>query len=329
MGAGSVGCWVGGRLAAAGARVHVIGRPRVVNVLRTQGLTLSDVEGPTLHVAPDALDASELPPDGAAPGLVLLAVKSAGTEAAAAQLARVLPAGTPLLSLQNGVDNAARAQAVAPQLRVVPGMVPFNVAELAPGHLHRGTQGVLAAQHDVALTPWLPLFARAGLPLALHADLAPVQWGKLLLNLNNPVNALSRLPLRAELMQRDWRRCFAALMDEALGVLRAAGMEPARVAPVPPRWLPTLLRLPDAMFTRVAARMLRIDEKARSSMADDVALGRRTEIDALCGEVVRLARAHGLAAPRNARMLQLLDGRWPEGPPVMTAGELWSALKRA
>ena len=88
MGAGSVGCWVGGRLAAAGARVHVIGRPRVVNVLRTQGLTLSDVEGPTLHVAPDALDASQMPPDGAAPGLVLLAVKSAGTEAATATGAR-------------------------------------------------------------------------------------------------------------------------------------------------------------------------------------------------------------------------------------------------
>ena len=91
MGAGSVGCWVGGRLAAAGARVHFIGRPRVVEVLRTEGLTLSDVEGPTLHVAPDALDAldaSELPPDGAAPGLVLLAVKSAGTEAATATGAR-------------------------------------------------------------------------------------------------------------------------------------------------------------------------------------------------------------------------------------------------
>ena len=88
MGAGSVGCWVGGRLAAAGARVHFIGRPRVVQVLRTEGLTLSDVEGPTLHVVPDALDASELPPEGAAPGLVLLAVKSAGTEAATATGAR-------------------------------------------------------------------------------------------------------------------------------------------------------------------------------------------------------------------------------------------------
>ena len=94
MGAGSVGCLVGGRLAAAGARVHFIRRPRVVEVRRTEGLTLSDVEGPTLHVAPDALDAldalhaSELPPDGAAPGLVLLAVKSAGTEAATATGAR-------------------------------------------------------------------------------------------------------------------------------------------------------------------------------------------------------------------------------------------------
>ncbi len=158
MGAGSVGCWVGGRLAAAGARVHFIGRPRVVNVLRTQGLTLSDVDGPTLHVAPDALDAldalhaSELPPDGAAPGLVLLAVKSAGTEAATATGARAAR-GHAAAVVANGVDKAARAQAVAPQLRVVPGMVPFNVAELAPGHLHRGTQGVLAAQHDVASTP--------------------------------------------------------------------------------------------------------------------------------------------------------------------------------
>ena len=165
MGAGSVGCLVGGRLAAAGARVHFIGRPRVVEVRRTEGLTLSDVEGPTLHVAPDALDAldaSELPPDGAAPGLVLLAVKSAVTEAAAAQLARVLPAGTPLLSLQNGVDKAARAQAVAPQLRVVPAMVPFNVAELAPGHLHRGTQGGAGRAARCGVGPLVaPVRARA------------------------------------------------------------------------------------------------------------------------------------------------------------------------
>jgi 2-dehydropantoate 2-reductase len=53
--------------------------------------------------------------------------------------------------------------------------------------------------------------------------------------------------------------------------------------------------------------MLRIDEKARSSMADDLALGRPTEVDAICGAVVRLAHTHGLQAPRCAQMVSLLS----------------------
>jgi len=68
-----------------------------------------------------------------------------------------------------------------------------------------------------------------------------------------------------------------------------------------------VLRLPNWIFERVAARMLRIDVKARSSMADDLALGRPTEVDAFCGEVVRLARAHGLPAPLNAKIQQLVE----------------------
>lgn len=73
--------------------------------------------------------------------------------------------------------------------------------------------------------------------------------------------------------------------------------------------------------------MLTMDAKARSSMADDLALGRRTEVDALCGEVVRLAARHGVPAPRNAKMVELLDGRWPEPPPVLAAGELQRLLR--
>ena len=166
---------------------------------------------------------------------------------------------------------------------------------------------------------------RAGIPLDLVADALPIQWGKLLLNLNNPVNALSGLPLRDELMQRGYRRCFAALIDETLGVLRTGGIVPAQVAAVPARRLPGLLRLPDWLFRIVAARMLRIDAKARSSMADDLALGRRTEIDALSGEVVRLAQELGLSAPRNARMVALLEA-WPQPPKRWTARELQDSL---
>jgi 2-dehydropantoate 2-reductase len=157
------------------------------------------------------------------------------------------------------------------------------------------------------LRPWQPVFAAAGLPLALHADLRPIQWAKLLLNLNNPVNALSGRPLRAQLLDRDYRRVLAALQDEALAALAAADIVPARLTPLPPRWLPTVLRLPNLLFERVAARLLRIDEKARSSMADDVAAGRRTEVDAFCGEVQRLARAHGGDAPLNARIALLVE----------------------
>ncbi|MFY9512541.1 MAG: ketopantoate reductase C-terminal domain-containing protein, partial [Rubrivivax sp.] len=65
--------------------------------------------------------------------------------------------------------------------------------------------------------------------------------------------------------------------------------------------------LPNWLFERVAARMLRIDAKARSSMADDLALGRRTEVDAFCGEVVRLARKQGGDAPLNARIAALVE----------------------
>jgi len=327
LGAGSVGCFIGGRLAAAGCAVQFVGRPRVLADLARHGLRLSDLDGLDLHLPPSALHTAELIPPGLAPGLVLLCVKSAATTAAAAELGAALPAGTPVVSLQNGVSNAQAAQAAAPGLRVLPGMVPFNIAELGPGHFHRGTTGQLAAQADAALTGWLPRFQAAGLPLQLHADLIPLQWGKLLLNLNNPVNALSGLPLRAQLLDRGYRRCLAALMDEALGVLQAAGIRPAKVAAVAPGLLPGLLRLPTPLFRLLAARMLRIDEQARSSMADDLQRGRPTEVDALCGEVQRLARAHGLSAPLNGRMARLVADA-PARPAAPGSAGLWEALHR-
>lgn len=316
MGAGSIGGFVGGRLAAAGAAAHFVGRPRMLDALRAHGLTLSDLEAATAHVEAGRLRLHATPPAVAAPALGLLCVKSGATAEAAEALAKALPPGTPVISLQNGVGNPAIAAAAAPGLRWLPGMVPFNVAELGPGRLHRGTTGALAAQAHPALEPWLPLFAAAGLPIALHADLRPVQWAKLLLNLNNPVNALSGRPLRAQLLERDYRVVTAALQDEALAAMAAAGIEPAQITPLPPRRMPAVLRLPTFLFRIVAARSLKIDANARSSMADDLALGRPTEVDALSGEVVRLARSVGLAAPLNERMVALLSVPKPKTLPA-------------
>jgi 2-dehydropantoate 2-reductase len=325
MGAGSIGCWLGGRLAATGVAVDFVGRPRVLQALRDQGLRLSDRDGGQVNLAPPALRLHEAVPAAPTPALVLLCVKSGATAEAAAQLARHLPPGTPVLSMQNGLANVPTARAAAPSLTWVPGMVPYNVAELGPGRFHRGTSGRLAAEDTAALRRWQPVFEHAGLALDLHADLQPVQWGKLLLNLNNAVNALSGLPLRAQLLDAGLRRCTAALIDETLGLLAAAGIRPARMSPLPPAWVPAVMRLPTPLFRLVAAGSLRIDSQARSSMADDLALGRPTEIDALQGEVLRLAQRLGRRAPLNERISALVQAL-PREPRAWDGTALQRAL---
>lgn len=319
MGAGTIGCYLGGLLAAAGWQVDFIGRPRVLKDLREHGLALSGLAQDSLLLSASALQERlhTAPPAGLRPDLTLLCVKSGATAEAAALLQHTLPGGSLVISMQNGLGNAALAQTAAPALDWRAGMVPFNVAELSAGHFHRGTSGDLRVQgreDEAALKALQLAFHSQGIglqlvpePAAMHA----VQWGKLLLNLNNPVNALSGQPLRTELLQRDYRRCFAALQEEALDLLASAGITPAQMTPLPPRRLLQVLRLPSPLFRLVAARMLKIDAQARSSMADDLSLGRLTEIDALCGEVVRLAQVLGRSAPLNSRMVALVKA-WPK-----------------
>ena len=313
LGAGAIGCYVGGRLALGGQSVTLVGRPKVIDALAVHGLTVTDLDGFNGHVDAAALRLATSLRDAAVNGdgdtVILLCVKGGGTEAAAREMAQTCRPGTTVVSLQNGVDNVARIQANAPQMHVPAGMVPYNVVmtDGQGGHrVHRATTGSLHIERCLASEQLAPLFNAAGLPTELSDDMRSVQWGKLLLNLNNPVNALSGLPLKAQLQDRDLRRVLADLQNEALGVLAHVGITPAKVAAVAPRVLPHLLRLPNWLFTRVAARMLRIDASARSSMWDDLQQGRTTEIDDMCGAVVRLANAHGRAAPLNARMCELV-----------------------
>ena len=327
MGAGSVGCYLGGLAAAAGHVVHFVGRPRVLSALASQGLTVSDCDGRSLHLNTRQYQLHEAPPLGLAADVTLLCVKSGATAEAAQTLQQALLPDSLVLSMQNGMGNVERAQTAAPTLDVRAGMVPFNVAELAPGHYHRATGGQLMVQAapGSSLDALSRAFASHGVGLQQRDDLRPVQWGKLLLNLNNPVNALSGLPLRAQLLERGYRRCLAALQAEALELMQAASIQVAQVTPLAPRRLVQLLRAPTPLFRLLATRMLKIDEKARSSMADDLRLGRSTEIDALCGEVVRLAHRQGRQAPLNARMLTLVQA-WPHAPQPYSPRELEEAL---
>lgn len=328
FGAGSIGVYVGGCLLAAGADILLLGRPRMAERIRRDGLLLTD-----LHCRRQQLDGGSVPfaTDPAAlrdAGLILLCVKSADSAGAAADIARFAPPAAPVLSLQNGVGNVDALRAALPGRTVLGGTVVFNVAQMEGGRFHCGTEGGLMTESSSALSPWLPAFAAAGLPLDQRDDFIQVQWGKLLLNLNNAVNAVAGLPLKAQLSQRAYRRCLALLIAEALRVLDAAGIEPAKVAKVSPRLLPTLLRLPDWLFTRIAAAMLRIDADARSSMWEDLQAGRQTEIDYLNGAVVRLGNEFAVPTPANQAVVNLVRRAEQGGGRALGGEAMLRALDR-
>jgi len=312
FGAGAIGCWVGGRLSAGGADVTLVGRPRVLDEIE-DGVTLSDLDGKTWKAKP------ALATEPVAADLILVTVKSAQT----AEAARALAGARVVVSLQNGVRNVDVLRAALPGARVLAGMVPFNVARIAPGHYHRGTTGTLMFEAADELAPLTEACVKADLPIELRDDMTAVQWSKLVMNLNNAINALSGVPLFEELSNRDFRRCLSLAMREAFAVLRAANVPVARLLLLPPRWIPRILPMPDWLFRLVANRVATADPKARSSMYDDLAGGRPTEIDYLQGEIVKLG-----AAPVNARLIELVRAAEAGGKRDFTGAELLAELSR-
>ena len=209
-------------------------------------------------------------------------------------------------------------------------MVPFNVMQPGPGAFHQGTAGELEVAASPALHIFLDTFRRAGLPLVERTDMASVQWAKLLLNLNNAINALANRPLKEELSQRAYRRCLALAQTEAMRLLARAGIRPAKLTPIPPAWIPHLLATPDAVFARLGGKMLAIDPLARSSMSDDLAVGRTTEVDWINGEVVRLADRLGQRAPVNAQLCALVHAAEAAATrPSWSGNDLLAALRSA
>jgi 2-dehydropantoate 2-reductase len=327
FGAGAVGIYVGASLLAAGADVVLIGRARMRGQIASQGLLLSDLEGRRQRFEGDQVPYRENPSALAAADLILVTVKSADSAAAASAIAGCAKPSALIVSLQNGVGNVDTLRSLMAGRQVLAAMVPFNVVQMEGNRFHRASGGELMVEANPGLEPWLALFCQAGLPLQQCQDIAAVQWGKLLLNLNNAVNALSGLALKSELSQRAYRRCLALLIEEALDVLRAAGIRPARIARAGPRLLPALLRLPDAIFTRVAATMLKIDPEARSSMWQDLQAGRLTEVDYLNGAIVHLAESLARDAPANRRITALLHAAEQGGLQPLSGAALYRALR--
>jgi 2-dehydropantoate 2-reductase len=327
LGAGAIGTYVGAKLILAGHDVVLVGR--LGEEIAAHGVELSDHAGTHAKLEPGRVTYVATPDALADREAVLVTVKSMATEDAARPLASILKQRTTLVSLQNGVANAPRLRALLPDHDVLAGMVPFNVARTGPGRFHNGTDGPLTIEaKSGAETAIVTALRSAGFDVEARSDVASVQWSKLLVNLNNAVNALAGIPIRAQLSDRRYRLVMTACVREGLAATRAAGIHLARVGKMIPAIAPFVLSLPNALFFAAARPMVKIDPQAKSSMLDDLERGRVTEVDYLNGEIVRLGEKHGVPVPANRAIVALVRAAEAKraGSPKIAAGALLAAV---
>lgn len=329
LGAGSIGCYLGGCLAANDEAVTFIGRERIQTQLGEFGLHLTDWKGRDVTLSFDRLNFLSSTQALSEADYILLTVKSGDTELAAKAILDNAKPTAIIISFQNGIKNVGLLKTLLPKHVVIKAMVPFNVLNNGKGHFHCGTEGNLAIEAKVGEHTWLvDAFKRAQLPVTLYDDIAGVQWGKLIMNLNNAVNALSGVPLLEQLNNREYRLVMTKVIAEALLVMKAAGIKPARTGKVIPGLMPHILALPNCLFKRVASATLKIDPKARSSMYEDFMLNRKTEIDYLNGEIVSLAKQNGMTAPVNQTIVALVKDaeQKQQGSPMLSPAFLHKAI---
>jgi 2-dehydropantoate 2-reductase len=334
FGTGAVGSYIGGRLqsvlgADPAGYVTFYGRSAMGAALAQHGLTLSHFDREPLKLPPERLDYRDDLAGISAPDLIFLCVKSQDTAAAAAQI-KAQGWTAPIVSWQNGVGNLDTLQKALPDRQIIAAMVPYNVTLSAPGQFHCGTGGALhmgESRHD-AVTAAVAALRRAGEEVNVTADIESYQWGKLIINLNNALNALSGGTLLAGFSERPYRKAWAASMDEGLAILARAGVTPGAYNGTDPAKLGRLLRLPNFLFRPIFGKIAKVDAAARSSMLDDLDAGKRAEIDYLQGAIIKLAAEHGLTAPVNQRIYDAAVEAFEAGhSPKLSGAQIWDTAR--
>jgi len=290
LGAGAVGCYFGGMLARAGAPATLIGRPAHVEAIRREGLLLDTLQFKERVPVAASTDAAAV----AGAEFVLVGVKSGDTEAAARSMAPHLAQGATVVSLQNGVDNAARMRPLV-DAEVVAAVVYVGCQMGGPGHVRHtgrgdlvvGGAGSAGMQRAGAVAA---LFERAGVPCRVSDNVDGELWTKLIINCAyNAVCALSRLPYGPMIASPWSREVMPQIVEEAVAVARADGVRLDADGLMERVW-----KIGEAMPTQL------------SSTAQDIGLGKPTEIDALNGYVARRGEALGVPAPVNRTLHALV-----------------------
>ena len=291
MGAGAVGCYYGGMLARAGHPVVLIARAQHVDAIRQAGLHLQTQTFDEYVPLEASTDAAAV--NGA--GLILFCVKSTDTESAGAQLRPHLSPNALVLCLQNGVDNAERLRSVLPPKQVAAAVV-YVASEMAgPGHVRHHGRGELVIEPSPASAAVAQALIAAGVPTEVSDNVRGALWLKLIINCAyNALSAITQRPYGEVVAGEAVSDVMREVVNECLAVAHAEGI--------------TVTGDPHAAVRKIVETM----PSQYSSTAQDLARGKKTEIDYLNGLVVRRGEALGIATPANRvlwALVKLLESK--------------------
>lgn len=298
MGAGAVGLFFAAKLARAGHPVTVVARPAHVAAIARDGLRVqSSVDGASTVPLTAVTAAEALAPCD----VVLVCVKTVDTDAVGDALARVLRPDALVVSLQNGVDNAGRIRDAA-GIDALAAVVYVAASMPGPGHLlHAGRGDLILGEYGPALSGRpraagrdrriAALFESAGVPCPVSVDVRVELWEKLVVNCAfNAISALTRQRYGRMVADAGIRDLMRQIIDECVAVAAADGVALADAE----RQFDAALQIGEAMA------------RATSSTAQDMARGRKTEIDSLNGHVARRGAALGVPTPANQALHALI-----------------------
>jgi len=292
VGAGAVGAYLGSRLAAARADVHLVARGAHLDALRERGLTLITPDG----VSTTAVWATDDPATIGPVDTVLFCVKSYDTAAAAQLLPPLVGPATAVISIQNGIDNEPKIAAVVGPDHVLGAAAYILAAIESPGVVRSGSARLVVGE----LTPGPPSdrvrafveLARAGgVDASAATDVRIAKWEKyVLLVAFAAVSAGTQLPLGDIRRSQAAVGMLRAIMTEAWSVGRALGIP-----------------LADDLVARQHALVLAQADSEGTSLRHDLLTGHRMEVEALQGTLSRLGRETGIPTPWTDAAFAILE----------------------
>lgn len=296
LGAGALGCAIGGALAEAGNDVVLINRNAAhVEAICAQGLRMRHAVGERSIRVRAETDCSALGPVD----LVIVLVKSFHTQQAIRAAAPLIGAGTVVLSLQNGLGHEDILAEAVGRDRVIAGKTYVGGVMLAPGHIISGTDGkeTLIGELDGAESPRIrriaDTFNAAGLRTTVSPHIVGTMWDKLFINVaTGAVSGITGLTYGPLYGIPEIEATALAAVQEAMDVARASGV-------------PVSLADPKAAWTKAAAGL---PADFKTSMLQSLEKGSVTEIDFINGAVVRWGRRCGVPTPVNATLVACIKG---------------------